>query len=193
VKRHQELLTAAIEHDGAAQRALMEGDLEATRAGFLAAAELYRQSWDEAPPRSYGRLVGLLKASVLSGEDPRRASDYVRSALAEDADAGDSPTASYALALAALVAGDDDDAARRAEAMRGGSEAFERTASAIAALAARDSEAYGAAVEEIVRDFEQRSAHLTGVAIADTALALERLAAPRGLAAGVQSEMLPAY
>ena len=34
--------------------------------------------------------------------------------------------------------------------------------------------------------------YLTGVAIADTALVLERLAAPRGLASGVQSEVLPA-
>jgi hypothetical protein len=192
VKRHQELLTAAIERDGEAQRALMEGNPSAARAAFLAAAGLYRQSWEEAPPRSYGRLVGLLKASVLSGEDPRAAADYVRAALADDPDADGSPTASYALALAALVAGDDARAGRLAEAMRGGSEAFSRAATAIAALAAGDRDAYSAAVAEIVRDFEQRSGHLTGVAIADTALALERLAAPRRLAAGVQSEVLPA-
>lgn len=192
MKHHQELLTAAIERDGDGQRALMAGDHQDAREAFLSAADLYRESWEEAPPRSYGRLVGLLKATVLSGDDPREAADYVRRALAGDPDADGSATASYALALAALIAGDDDEAARRAEAMRGGSEAFDRTAMAIAGLAEDDGDAYAAAIREIVHDFEQRSAHLTGIAIADTALALERLAAPRGLAAGVRSEVLPA-
>jgi hypothetical protein len=191
VKRHQELLTAAIERDGEGQQALMAGDAPAAREAFLSAANLYRQSWDQAPPRSYGRLVGMLKAAVLSGDDPSAAADYARAGLDQDPDAGGSPTASYALALAALIAADDDEAAKRAEVMRGGSDAFDRTASAIAALAAADRAAYAAAVGDIVRDFEQRSAHLTGVAIADTALVLERLAAPRGMTAGVRSEVLP--
>jgi hypothetical protein len=192
VKRHQELLTAAIARDGDGQRALMAGDGQGACEAFLSAADLYRQSWEEAPPRSYGRLVGMLKATVLSGDDPRQAAGYVQRALAGDPDADRSPTACYALALAALIEGDDDAAARSAATMRGGSDAFDRTAAAIAALAERDADAYAAAVREIVHDFEQRSAHLTGVAIADTALALERLAAPRGLAAGVRSEVLPA-
>jgi len=192
VKRHQELLTAAIERDGEGQRALIARDLPAARQAFSSAADLYRKSWEQAPPRSYGRLVGMLKAAVLSGEDPRPAAEYARAALADDPDANDSPTASYALALSALVEGDDYQAGRRAEAMRAGSDAFDRTATAIAALAASDRDSYAASIGEIVRDFEQRAAHLTGVAIADTALVLERLAAPRGLASGVQSEVLPA-
>jgi hypothetical protein len=191
VKRHQELLTAAIERDGEAQRALLGGDGPAAREAFLAAAELYRQSWEEAPPRSYGRLVGMLKAAVLSGDDPRSAAEYARGELAGDPDAGASPTAAYALALAALIAADDGDAGRRAKVMRGGSEAFDRTAAAIIALARGDRDGYAAAARAIVHDFEQRSAHLTGIAIADTALVLERLAAPRGIAAGMRSEVLP--
>jgi hypothetical protein len=192
VKRHQELLTAAIERDGEGQRALMEADGPAAREAFLAAADLYRQSWEEAPPRSYGRLVGMLKAAVLSGDDSRSAAGHARAALAEDPEAESSPTASYALALAALVDGDDEEAGRRGEVMRGGSEAFDRTAAAIEALAAGDRAGYAAAAREIVRDFEQRSAHLTGIAIADTALVLERLAEARGMAAGVRSDVLPA-
>jgi len=192
VKRHQELLTAAIERDGEGQGALIARDLPTAREAFRSAADLYRQSWEEAPPRSYGRLVGMLKAVVLSGDDPGSAAEYARAALAEDPGAADSPTASYALALVALVEGDNGEAGRRAEAMRGGSEAFDRASAAIAALAARDRDRYVAAVGKIVCDFEERSAHLTGVAIADTALVLERLAAPRGMVAGVQSEVLPA-
>lgn len=192
MKRHQELLTEAIERDGEGQRALMEGDQEAAREAFLSAAGLYRQSWEEAPPRSYGRLVGMVKAAVLSGGDPRPAAQYTWAALAEDSEAEGSPTASYALGLAALVEGDDGEAGEYADAMRDGSEAFERTAAAIASLATADRDGYASALTEIVRDFEDRSAHLTGVAIADTALVLERLAAPRGLATGMQSEVLPA-
>ena len=76
--------------------------------------------------------------------------------------------------------------------MREGSEAFGRAAEAIDALAAGDGERYAAAVRAIVSDFEQRSEHLTGVAFADTALMLERLAEPLGLAARPSSPVLPA-
>jgi hypothetical protein len=192
VKPHQELLTAAIEHDGEAQRSLLAGNAELAASLFSAAADLYQRSWEAAPPRSYGRLVGMLKARVLEGEQTRDAAAYVRAALADDADASGSPAAAYALAIAALIVGDDSDADRRAGAMRGGSDAFDRTAAAIAALARSDRDAYAAALAAIVEDFEHRPAHLTGVAIADTALMLERLAAPRGLSAGVQSALLPA-
>ena len=62
---------------------------------------------------------------------------------------------------------------------------------AIAGLAAGDGAAYGAAVIAIVEDFAGREEHLTGVRIADTAAMLEALAAPRGLAAGLDSPLLP--
>lgn len=188
MKRHQELLRAAIERDGAAQRALFAGDQQNACTAFREAAQLYRQSWDEAPPRSYGRLIGMLKAAVLAGGGEDEAS-YVRHAIPEDED---SPTACYALALAALIAGDDQAAARASDGMRGEREAFERTAEAIAALSAHDRERYETAVEQIVRDFEARTDHLTGVAVADTALVLERLAARRGIAARLESPVLPA-
>jgi hypothetical protein len=75
--------------------------------------------------------------------------------------------------------------------MATGGEAFERTAAALAALAARDEHAYAEALGSVVADFEQRDLHLTGVPIADTALVLERLAEPRGLAQRPVSPLLP--
>ena len=65
--------------------------------------------------------------------------------------------------------------------MHAGGEAFARTADALGALAAGDRAAYDPALRAIVADFEARDAHLTGVAIADTAIMLDRLAEPRGL------------
>jgi hypothetical protein len=92
----------------------------------------------------------------------------------------------------ALLATSDATAAAAAEGMRTGGDAFERTADALAALARRDRERYGQAVRAIVADFEARERHLTGVAIADTALVLQALAAERGLAAELASPVLPA-
>ena len=181
-------MRAAVERDGEGQRALLEGDRRAARDAFAAASELYRQSWEAAPPASYGRLVGMLKAAVLAGSGEAQA-DYVRTALANEQDS--SPTASYARAVAALINGDDAEARKCAEGMRAGSGAFARTADAIAALADHDDDAYARAAGTIVADFEARDRHLTGVAVADTALMLEQLAARRGIAAAVESPLLP--
>ena len=188
-RKHQELMTAAVERDAGAQQALLAGDRDAARAAFAAASALYRRSWEEAPPTAYGRLVGMLKSAVLAGDGAAEA-QYVREALA---DAGrESPTASYAQALAALILGLDEAALTWARRMDAGGDAFARTGTVIAALATRDEAAYSVALEAIVHDFEQRSEHLTGVAIADTALVLKVLAARRGIAAELESPVMPA-
>jgi hypothetical protein len=182
-------MTAAVERDGEAQRALLAGDREYAGAAFGKAAELYRQSWEAAHPSAYGRLVGMLKSAVLAGGGIVEAR-YVLAAVA-DADP-ESVTASYARALAAVIVGEDEDALAWASRMGAGSDAFGRTAEAIAALAEHDSEKYAGALAAIVADFEQRTEHLTGVAIADTALVLSELGARRGMAVAIDSPVLPA-
>jgi hypothetical protein len=184
---HVEELEAAIRTEGEGHRLLLGGDVPAAGERIRDAARHYRASWELAPPRSFGRLIGMLKAAVLAG-DAEAAATYVREQIGGEAD---SPTSSYALAIAALVLGDDDAAGRLAAGMRAGSPAFGRAAAAIEALAGGDAEAYAAAVREIVTDFESRDEHLTGVPIADTALMLERLAEPRGMAARPPSALLP--
>lgn len=186
---HLDALLDALRLEAEGQRALLSGDADAGRAAMRAAAARYRDSWEAAPPASYGRLVGMLKAAVIAGGGPEEAA-YARAALA-DAPAG-SATAAYALAVAALIGGDDDGARRAAAGMRAGDAAFGRAADAIDALARADPEAYGAAIRAIVADFESRPEHLTGVAIADTALMLETIAGRRGLACGAASALLPA-
>lgn len=177
----------AIRIEAEGHRLLLAGDRSA--AGQMrAAADRYRRSWEQSPPRSYGRLIGMLKAAVIAGGGREEAA-YTREQMRE---AADSPPSWYVLAIAALVLDDEDAAAHAAEQMRGGSEPFARTADAISALARRDGATYKAALRAIVADFERRQDHLTGVAIADTALMLERLADRRGLAARVASPLLPA-
>lgn len=185
---HQDLLIEAVAADGAAYRALYAGRPDQARAHLREAERLYRASWEVAPPRSYGRLVAHLKSAVLAGDGPA-AAGYVRAQLEG---ACDSPTSCYALAVAALVEGDDASAAAAAEAMCEGGEAFDRAAEALAALAAGDGPRYRAAVDAIVADFEARDAHLTGVPVADTAMLMEALAASRGVAARPRSPLMPA-
>jgi len=210
---HLDLLMDAIATEAEGHRALLGGDAETARSSMLEAARLYRSSWELAPPGSYGRLIGMLKAVVIAegcsaggargrGDHIRAHADHVREqteqireqaeyARGQVGDPGESVAAHYALAIAALVEGDDDAAITAAAGMRGGSPAFVRTATAIDALARRDARAYEEAVSAIVADFEGRETHLTGVAIADTALMLERLAGPRGLACAPSSPLLP--
>jgi hypothetical protein len=185
--RHLDLLLEALGVEAAAQRALLAGDAEAAAEGFRRAADLYRRSWRVAPPRSYGRLVGMLKAAVIAGAGEDEAI-YALNALGRDCD---SPASCYALAIAALLREDAALAAQGVAGMRSGDAAFRRAADALAALAAGDPAAYAAALRAIVADFEARREHLTGVAIADTAVMLEVLAEARGMAARPDSALLP--
>jgi hypothetical protein len=186
---HRDLMIAAIAAEGEAHAALLAGDSAAAGAAYARAVEGYRASWALAPPKSYGRLVGLLKAAVIGG-DAGPAADEVRAALDGDPDAAGSPVASYVLAVAALVAGDDDAVAPLADVMEPRGGAFERTATALRALAAGDGAAYAAAAAAIEADFAAREDHLTGVAIADTAIMLELIARERGLAAELDSPLV---
>jgi hypothetical protein len=184
---HLDLLMEAIAKESQGHSALLAGDTVAAEQQMREASRLYRDSWELAPPGSYGRLVGMLKAAVIAGAAETEA-EYVRGQIG---DPGESAPAHYALALAALVLEDDGAALAAAEGMEGASPAFDRTASAIVALSQRDGDRYAEAVASIVEDFEGREEHLTGVAIADTALALDRLAQVRGMACAPASPLMP--
>lgn len=177
---HKERMQAAVAAEAEGHRALLAGDAAAAHAAYARAAEDYARSWDVAPPGSYGRLVGRMKAAVLAGaaEDAAR---EVLAALADDPATASSPAAAYAQAVAALVAGDDEVARAAAGVMRGGSEAFGRAADGIAAVADLDEPALRAVLLAIEEDFAARPEHLSGVPIADTAVMLAALGERRGL------------
>jgi hypothetical protein len=113
----------------------------------------------------------MLKAAVLGGGGDAEA--VIVSRLLPEG--GSSPTSWYAVAIAALIRGDAPLALRGADAMREGGDAFARAADAIAAIAGRDDAAARRAIALIEDDFAARDAHLTGVAIADTAMLLATL------------------
>lgn len=182
---HLVLLRAALAAEAEGQAVLLAGGLAPEP--FTRAAAAYRGSWEAAPPHAYGRLAGAVKAAILAG-DAEETARYVLGAVPPDAE---SPVAAYAVAVARLVLRDDALAAAAAGEMAAGGEAFQRTAAALGALARRDRPVYTDALQAIVTDFEARDAHVTGVAIADTAVMLERLAVARGMAAALASPVLP--
>jgi hypothetical protein len=186
-EEHRRLQAEAVRLEADAFRDLLAGDTEAGRARLRKAVPAYRRSWEEAPPRSFGRLVGMLKAAVIAGDADDEAA-YVRAQIGESAD---SPPSWYALAIVALLGGEDDLARRAATGMREGSDAFGRAADAVEAIVDVDRDRYARAIDAIVADFERREDHLTGVPIADTGLLLEVLAERRGLAAHPTSRLLP--
>ncbi|MEA2197852.1 MAG: hypothetical protein QOJ25_1903 [Solirubrobacteraceae bacterium] len=185
---HLDLLREAIAVEGRAQRALLEGDETSAADAFLEASRLYRESWELASPTAFGRLIGMLKAAVIAG-DASAAAAYARTQIP---DPPESAPSSYALAIAALVEGDEGTARAASAGMRSGSPPFLRAADAIDGLLDRDTVRYAAAIRAIVADFEGREEYLTGVPIADTALMFERLAVARGMACAPESPLLPA-
>jgi hypothetical protein len=169
---------------------LMMDDRSGWRDRLRLAAERYRESWDAgAPPDSWGRPIAATKALLLAGDD---ASAPARWALDAGAAEAESPIGRYAAALALLVLGRDEEAGVAASVLRDRDDFPRDVAGALAALACGDADAYAVAVERVLRSFETRGDFLEDVPVADTALALEALALPRGLATGLRpSPRLP--
>jgi hypothetical protein len=176
-----QLLGEALAQEAAGYRAELEG--RSAAAHYRAARDGYLASHAETGPQSWGRLIGGLKMAILAGDGVEA---VARTALAETASA-DSPAAAYARALAAVAVGEAPDV----EPMLKAGGAFEPTGEALAALAAGDAGRYRAALDAIVADFAAREQHLSGVAVADTAMVLERLAEPRGMAVRPASPLIP--
>jgi hypothetical protein len=150
---------------------LMAGDREAAAEWLRRSAARYRESWDAGPAtEAWGRPIGAMKALLIAGGDASEAAHWALEAGAAEAE---SPIGRYAGALACLVLGQEEEAARLAAGL--GAEFPTEVAAALAALAARDGAAYDLAVAAIRRDFESRADFLEDLPVSDTALALDAL------------------
>ena len=157
---------------------------------FARAAQRYRESWADAPPESWGRPIGAIKARVLAG-DWEAAADDARWALDAGAAESQSPIGRYAAALAFAVLGEWDDVRVHADYARTHETFPSEVADALAFIAAEDVVGYVEAVEDVLESFETRDEYLEDMPVADTVLVLQALAARRGMAAELESELLP--
>ena len=167
---------------------LMSGD--AGSVWFARAAERYRQSWEHAPPESWGRPIGATKARLLA-DDQDGAVEDARWALDLGAAESESPIGRYAAALAYGVLGDWYEMRVHADYLRTHETFPSEVADALALIAAEDVVGYVEAVEAVLESFETRDEYLEDMPVADTVLVLQALAARRGMAAKLESGLLP--
>jgi hypothetical protein len=175
---------------GAGLALLMEGDDEAAAEWLGRAHDVYRASWDDAPPGSWGRAIGMLKARILVG-DWAGAEEDARWSLDQRAAEAESPIGRYAGCLALLTLGRWEQARGLADAVRTRDDFPAAVGDALAMIAAEDLIGYTEAVEAVLESFESRDEYLEDVPVADTVLVLQALAGRRGLAVELESALLP--
>jgi hypothetical protein len=175
---------------GAGLSLLMEGRANDASEWLHRAAERYRESMAEAPPNSWGRPIGAMKALVLA-DDWAGAEDAARWALELGAAQAESPIGRYTGSLALLILGRDADARPVAGSLRDRDDFPPEVADALAMLAVSDRPGYTLAVESVLESFETRDEYLEDIAVADTVLVLQALAARRELAPELSSPLLP--
>ncbi len=189
--RQRQLTRIANAAAGAGLALVMQGRTDEAREWFDRACERYRESWADAPPGSWGRPIGILKARLLA-DDWDGAERDAKWTLEQGAGDAVTPIGQYAAALAYAVLRDWDDLRIAADALRL-DESFPRdVADALAFIASPDPVAYVDAVESVLESFETRDAYLEDLPAADTVLVLQALAERRGIApAELESALLP--
>ncbi|HET7043602.1 MAG TPA: hypothetical protein VFI37_02025 [Gaiellaceae bacterium] len=190
--RQRQLTRLGNAANAAALCSLMLGDGDDARAWFDRAAGRWRESFEGAPPDSWGRPIGALKARLLAG-DQAGAEEEARWALELGAAQAESPIGLYAGALALLVLGRYEEARHLGTLLHDHDADFpEDVADALRMIAAGDDLiGYIEAVESVLDSFETREAYLEDVPVADTVLVLQALAARRDLRAELESPLLP--
>jgi hypothetical protein len=175
---------------GAGLALVMQGRREDAAEWLKTAAARYRESLAGAPPGSWGRPIGAMKALLLAGDRPA-AEEMARATLELEAAEAESPIGRYAACLALLVLGRDEDARPLAGSLRERDDFPPEVADALATLAAADRLGYVYAIEGVLESFATREEYLEDIPVADTVLVLQELAARRDLAADLSSPLLP--
>jgi tetratricopeptide (TPR) repeat protein len=191
-RRQRQLVRVAMAAGAVGLCLRMRGDRRQAEEWLERAAVRYRESYEDAPPGSWGRLLGAVKSRLLAG-DLEGARDDARWALEQcDPETG-SAIARYASVLSLLTLGMDEAAAPIAEDLEKAPEDVfpGSVARALAGLATRDPDLYGDALTGVLASFVNRDDYLEDVPVADTVLVLEALAEPRGLAVRPRSPLLP--
>lgn len=189
-ERQRQLTRMGNAAGGAGLALLMADRQDEAGRWFDRAARRYRESYELAPPGSWGRPIGAIKSRILAGDWPG-AEEEARWALAEEAAETDSAIGRYAGTLALLTLGRDEEARPVADSLRERDDFPHDVADALATLAAEDVLGYTYAVESVLESFEQRDEYLEDMPVADTVLVLQALAGRRGMAAALESELLP--
>jgi hypothetical protein len=194
--RQRQLTRMGNAAGGAGLALLMTGDTDKAREWLARAVERYRESYELAPPGSWGRPIGILKARILLGDWAGAEADAKWTLEQGAADVG-SPIGRYAATLALLVLGRDQEARVLADGLRTHDDFPTAVGDALAFIAAQDVIGYIGAIEAVLESFETRENYLEDLPVADTVMVLQALAGrrdpapPPNLAAELSSPLLP--
>ncbi|HWJ32176.1 MAG TPA: hypothetical protein VNR59_07535 [Gaiellaceae bacterium] len=188
--RQRQLTRMGNAASGAALSELMGGNTGAAREWFAKAVERYRESYENAPPGSWGRPIAMLKAEILAGDWDAATRD-AEWTLEQGAADAESPIGRYAAALALLVLGQYEEVRVLADGLRTHDDFPSAVGDALAMIAAEDVVGYVEAVEAVLESFETREEYLEDLPVADTVLVLQAFAARRGIVAELSSPLLP--
>ena len=188
--RQRQLTRLGNAAGGAGLALLMQGRDNEAADWFGLAAERYRESFADAPPGSWGRLIGAVKSRLLGGdfEGARRDAEW---ALAQNPGEAESAIGRYAACLALLALERDRDVRPLASSIRERDDFPRDVADAVATLAARDRLGYIEAIERVLRSFDTRDEYLEDMPVADTVIVLQAFARQRDLVAKLESSLLP--
>jgi tetratricopeptide (TPR) repeat protein len=189
--RQRQLTRLGNAAGGAGLSLLMLGRRDEAADWLERAAERYRESFDDAPPASWGRPIGAMKALILAG-NWAKAEDAARWALDAGAADSDSPIGRYAAVLALLILDRPAEARRQADVIRTRDDFPNDVGDALAFLAAEDVAGYETAIKSVLESFESRGDYLEDLPIADTVAVLQTVAERRAMAAELDSPLLPA-
>jgi hypothetical protein len=188
--RQRQLTRMGNAAGGAGLALVMQGRSDEASEWLHRAADQYRESMADAPPETWGRPIGIMKALVLA-DDWSGAEEAARWTLGLGAAESASPIGRYAATLAQLILGDDDQARVLAGSIRERDDFPHDVADALATIAAEDRLGYVYAIESVLESFATRDEYLEEIPVADTVLVLQALAARRRLAAELSSPLLP--
>jgi len=188
--RQRQLTRMGNAASGAGLSELMNGNTGSAKEWFARAVDRYRESFELAPPGSWGRPIAILKARLLA-DDWNSAEADARWTLEQGAAEADSPIGQYAATLALLVLARDEEARVFADGLRTRDDFPAAVGDVLALIAAEDPAGYIEAVVTVLESFETREEYLEDLPVADTVIVLQRLAARRNMAAELTSQLLP--
>jgi hypothetical protein len=188
--RQRQLTRMGNAASGAGLSELMNGNTASAEEWFAKAVDRYRESFELAPPGSWGRPIAMIKARLLADDWSSVEADS-RWTLEQGAAEADSPIGKYAAILALLVLARDVEARVLADGLRTRDDFPTAVADALAYIAVEDPQGYVESVEAVLESFETREDYLEDLPVADTVIVLQRLAARRNMAAELSSPLLP--
>ena len=189
--RQRQLARMGNAASGAGLSELMNGNTGSAGEWFAKAVDRYRESFELAPPDSWGRPIAIVKARLLADDWSSRGNGCTLDARPGRGGGDFADRADTQRPWRYSCSARDEDALVLADMLRTRDDFPAAVGDALAFIAAGDPVGYSDAVETVLESFETREDYLEDLPVADTVIVLQRLAGRRNMAAELSSPLLP--